>query len=51
MGNNEDREKWLEDTESYFRNVQSYNTTIITVGYATFFALLAFVHEKAPSKR
>lgn len=40
------REQWLKSTQDYFREVQSYNTTVITVGYATFFALLFFLQDK-----
>ena len=43
------REQWLKDSQDYFREVQSYNTTIITVGYATFFALLVFLQDKVKS--
>lgn len=42
--------QWLKDTEEFFRQVQSYNATIITVGYATFFGALLFVAEKTDSK-
>lgn len=40
------REQWLKDSEEYFRHVKSYNTTVITVGYATFFATLLFLSER-----
>ena len=43
------RERWLKDTQDYFREVQSYNTTIITIGYATFFGLLLFLKDKIQS--
>lgn len=43
---NQEREKWLEDTEKAFNHVKSYNTTIITIGYATFFAVLLFLKDK-----
>ena len=43
------REQWLKDTQDYFREVQSYNTTVITVGYATFFGLLFFLQDKVKS--
>jgi hypothetical protein len=43
------REQWLKDTQDYFHQVQSYNTTIITVGYATFFGLLFFLQDKVQS--
>ena len=43
------REQWLKDTQNYFREVQSYNTTVITVGYATFFGLLLFLQDKVKS--
>lgn len=43
------RDQWLKDTQEYFHNVQSYNTTIITVGYATFFGLLLFLQGKVKS--
>jgi hypothetical protein len=42
-------EQWLKDIQAYFREVQSYNTTVITVGYATFFGLLAFLEDKIDS--
>jgi glycosyltransferase involved in cell wall biosynthesis len=44
------REQWLKDTQDYFREIQSYNTTIITVGYATFFGLLFFLQDKVHSQ-
>lgn len=44
------REQWLKDTQDYFREVQSYNTTVISVGYATFFGLLFFLQDKVHSK-
>lgn len=44
------REQWLKETQDAFRDVQSYNTTIITVGYATFFGLLFFLQDKVHSK-
>ena len=43
---NPEREKWLEDTEKAFNHVKSYNTTIITIGYATFFAVLLYLKDK-----
>ncbi|MEE8190116.1 MAG: hypothetical protein V3T79_00810 [Candidatus Scalindua sediminis] len=43
------RAQWLKDSEKYFRHVQSYNRTVITVGYATFFAALLFLSEKTSS--
>jgi hypothetical protein len=43
------REQWLKDTQDYFHQVQSYNTTIITVGYATFYGLLFFLQDKVQS--
>lgn len=46
---NQSRDQWLKDTQEHFREVQSYNTTVITVGYATFFALLAFLQDKVKS--
>ena len=39
----------LKDSEEIFRNVKSYNTTVITVGYATFFAALLFLSDKTCS--
>jgi glycosyltransferase involved in cell wall biosynthesis len=44
------RDQWLKDTQDYFREVQSYNTTIITIGYATFFGLLFFLQDKVESR-
>jgi len=46
---NNERTQWLTDSEEFFRHVQSYNTTVITVGYATFFAALLFLSEKTSS--
>jgi len=43
-------DQWLKSTQEYFREVQSYNTTIITVGYATFFALLFFLQDKVKTQ-
>jgi hypothetical protein len=43
------REQWLKDVQDYFKEVQSYNATVITVGYATFFGLLIFLQEKIRS--
>ena len=43
------RDQWLKDTQDYFRSVQSYNTTVITVGYASFFGLLFFLQDKVQS--
>ena len=43
------REQWLKDSQDYFRDVQSYNNTIITVGYGTFFGLLLFLQDKVKS--
>lgn len=45
----EDFKKWLEDSEKYFREVQAYNTTIITIGYATFFGVLLYIKDKLNS--
>jgi len=45
-----DRGQWLKDSEEYFRHVKSYNTTVITVGYATFFAALLFLADKTSSR-
>ena len=42
-------DQWLQETQTYFREVQAYNTTVITVGYATFFGLLFFLHDKVES--
>lgn len=47
---NQSREQWLKDTQEYFREVQSYNTAVITIGYATFFGLLFFLQDKVHSK-
>lgn len=43
------REQWLKDMQDYFKEVQSYNTTVMTVGYATFFGLLIFLQDKVKS--
>ncbi|MCO5056208.1 hypothetical protein [Thermomonas sp.] len=48
--NDQSREQWLKDIQDYFRDVQSYNTTVITVGYATFFGLLFFLQDKVHSQ-
>ena len=45
-----ERDEWLQESQEYFREVQAYNTTIITVGYGTFFALLLFLQDKAPGR-
>jgi hypothetical protein len=49
--NNELRDQWLRDTENYFRQIQSYNSTVITVGYGTFFGLLLFLQGKVDGKK
>lgn len=46
---NQTREQWLKDAQGYFKTVQSYNTVVMTVGYATFFGLLFFLQEKLQS--
>lgn len=46
---NDDYNKWLEDSEKYFKEVQSYNTTIMTIGYATFFGILLYIKDKYQS--
>ena len=38
----ETREQWLKDIDAYFKSVKSYNTTVIPIGYATYFGLLVF---------
>jgi hypothetical protein len=38
----ESREQWLKDIDDYFNRVKSYNTTVISIGYATYFGLLVF---------
>lgn len=43
------RDQWLKDTQDYFREVRSFNTTVITVGYATFFGLLFFLKDRVTS--
>jgi hypothetical protein len=43
------REQWLKDMRDSFKEVHSYNITIITVGYATFFGLLIFLQDKVKS--
>lgn len=35
----------IENTREYFRQVKSYNTSIITIGYASFFAVLFYLRE------
>ena len=49
-GSNEIREQWLKDSENYFRSVQSYNSTVITIGFGTFFGLLLFLQGKVSNK-
>jgi hypothetical protein len=46
----ESREQWLRDCESFFRSVQSYNSTAITIGYGTFFGLLLFLQGKVNAR-
>lgn len=48
--NDSNRAQWLKDSEEFFRQVRSYNATVITVGYATFFAALFFLSEKTSSR-
>ena len=44
-----EREEWLADTEKFFQQVKSYNTTIISIGYATIFGCLLFLSGKTDS--
>lgn len=46
---NNEREQWLKDSEEFFHQVKTYNTTVITIGYATFFAALIFLSNKTSS--
>ncbi|MGD1895490.1 MAG: hypothetical protein ACFB16_00910 [Phormidesmis sp.] len=47
--NDDSHNQRLKDSHEYFREVQSYNATIITVGYGTFFGLLIFLQDKVKS--
>jgi hypothetical protein len=46
----ESREQWLKDIDDYFNRVKSYNTTVISIGYATYFGLLVFLHDATRAK-
>ena len=46
----ETREQWLKDSDAYFKSVKSYNTTIISIGYATYFGLLVFLYDATRAK-
>jgi hypothetical protein len=46
----ETREQWLKDIDAYFKSVKSYNTTVISIGYATYFGLLVFLHDATRAK-
>ena len=48
--NLDDKVKWLAETEAYFKQVQSYNTTLISIGYATGFACLIYLSDKSNSR-
>jgi hypothetical protein len=46
----ESRVQWLKDIDDYFNRVKSYNTTVISIGYATYFGLVVFLHDAARAK-
>jgi hypothetical protein len=45
----DERDRWLEETEKFFGLSKSYNTSIISIGYATFFGCLIFLSTKTDS--
>ena len=48
--NEQSRNQWLEESEAYFKQIQAYNSSVVSFGYVTFFGLLVFLRDADKTK-